>query len=350
MTDGRQIRLALIGLGTVGRLLLGLIDERKAKLEDRYGLRFSVHCVADSSGFAISEPGFDPASIVRHKADGGSVSGLDGFMNGYTLGDALDSVHCDIALEASPLDLDSGDPGLANARMALSRGVHLVLANKSPLALAMQELIDLAAQSDCGMLYSATFCGGLPVLNVIRRDLIGGEVRAFRGIFNGTTNFILHELLQGRDYAAALKKAQDVGAAEADPGLDVGGWDTAAKLVIAANQFCMPKITLADVDVTGVEGVDAASLRRNRDEEKTVKLLASAEQSNGSWQFRVAPTPVAVDSFLGGCTGWEMAAEIETDIYGKSYYKLFEDKPIPTAASMLRDAVHLALWGREAAR
>ena len=350
MTEVRTVRLALVGLGTVGRLLLGLIDERKDQLRRRYGLAFSLHCVADSSGIAISEAGYDLALVVAHKAAGGSVSGLDGYLPDQALGDALDKVPCDIVLEASPLNLESGDPGLANARATLSRGIHLVLANKSPLALAMREMVDLAANYDCGMLYSATFCGGLPVLNVIRRDMIAADVRALRGIFNGTTNFILRELLDGRDYASALAMTQDIGAAEADPSLDVGGWDTAAKLVIAANQFVEPMVTLADVDVTGVENIDAAALREVQSKGETMKLLATAEPVDGSWRFKVAPTAIPTDSFLGSCNGWEMAAELETDIYGKSFYKLYEDQPIPTAASMLRDVVHIARWGSEAAR
>jgi homoserine dehydrogenase len=348
--DTRQVRLALIGLGTVGRLLLGLLVERKELIQQRYGLGFGLHCVADSSGIAVSDAGFDMEAVVEHKSRGGSVSGLDGFMKDSTTGDAFDRVRCDIVLEASPLDLESGDPGLSNARAALSRGLHLVLANKSPLALAMQELEELRGRNDCGMLYSATFCGGLPVLNIIRRDMVCGEVKAFRGIFNGTTNFILEELTNGNDYASALKKAQAIGAAEADPALDVGGWDTAAKLVIAANSFSDPKITLADIDVSGVENIGTDRLRRCREEGNMLKLLATAERIDGSWRFEVAPKPVPADSFLGGCNGWEMGAEIESDIYGHSYHKLYEEEPVPTAASMLRDTVHLALWGREAAR
>ena len=352
MTGSRptQVRLGLIGLGTVGRLLLGLFIDRKEALRDRYGLEFSLHCIADSSGVAVSETGFDMKAVIDHKAAGGKVAGLDGFIEKGNPGDALDQVHCNILLEASPLNLETGDPGLSNARSALSRGLHLVLANKSPLALAQQELEDLAAKNDCGMLYSATFCGGLPVLNVIRRDMVCGNIHAFRGIFNGTTNFMLEALQGGGDYATALRQAQEIGAAEADPSLDVGGWDTAAKLVIAVNNFCAPKITISDVEVTGIEDVDTGLLRRCRDEGNTMKLLATAELVDGSWRFHVAPTAVPAHSFLGSCNGWEMGAEIETDIYGKSSHKLLEEEPVPTAASMLRDTVHLALWGREAAQ
>lgn len=344
----KHVRMALVGVGNVGRRLLELLVDRRELLRQDHGLEFSVHCLADSEGVAVSDSGFDLATLAEHKKAGGKVSDLATTTGRMTLPEALDRAHCDLLLEASPLNLESGDPGLTNSRAALERGLHLVLANKSPLALAHAELVQLARANNVGMLYSATFCGGLPVLNVIRRDMVCGKITRFRGIFNGTTNFILAELLAGNDYASALQTAFDVGAAEADPGLDVGGWDTAAKLVIAANQFCEPMITLADVAVTGIENVDAERLVDCRNESRALKLVASAEIVDGIWQFRVEPTAVPLDSFLGSCNGWEMGVEIESDIYGRSYYKLWEDEPVPTAASMLRDAVHLSTAGHRA--
>jgi homoserine dehydrogenase len=251
-------------------------------------------------------------------------------------------------LEASPLNLDTGEPGLSYCRTALDHGLHLVLANKGPLVLAHEALDRLATDAGVGMLYSATFCGGLPVLNIVRRDMVCGQVLSFRGIFNGTTNFILDEMLDGRTYADALREAQERGIAEADPSLDVGGWDTASKLVIAANTFGDSMITLSDVEVRGIEDVQAERLQQCRRDGTVLKLVATAERIDTQWSFRVEPTPVPVASFLGGCTGWEMAVEIESDIYGRTFHKLWEREPIPTAASMLRDAVHLATMGRQA--
>jgi len=340
--------LALVGLGNVGRRFLRLLIERDDTLREKYGLAFSVHCVVDSSGVALSDDGFDLARLLEHKGSGLKLRDLRGFDEALTLAGALDRVPCEILLEASPVDLDTGEPGLSNCRTGLERGLHLVLANKAPLALAQAELDRLAADAGVGMLYSATFCGGLPVLNIIRRDMVCGNVLGLRGIFNGTTNFILQEMLDGRGYADALRETQDRGIAEADPSLDVGGWDTAAKLVIAANSIADAMITLADVSVSGIEDVQADRLQQCRREESVLKLVATAERIDTEWRFRVEPTPVPIASFLGGCNGWEMAVEIESDIYGRTFHKLWEREPVPTAASMIRDAVHLATMGRQA--
>ena len=343
----KRVGLALVGLGNVGRRFLRLLIEHDDTLREKYGLAFSVHCAVDSSGVAVSDDGFDLAHLLEHKGRGLKLRELREFDDGLTLAVALDSVQCDILLEASPVDLNTGNPGLSNCRTALDHGLHLVLANKAPLALAQAELDRLAADVDVGILYSATFCGGLPVLNIVRRDMVCGKILGFRGIFNSTTNFILEEMLKGRSYADALSETQERGIAEADPSIDVGGWDTAAKLVIAANSIVDAMITLADVSVSGIEDVQLDWLEQCRREGSVLKLVATAERIDAEWRFQVEPTPVPIASFLGSCSGWEMAIEIQSDIYGKSFHKLWEREPVPTAASMLRDAVHLATMGRQ---
>jgi len=343
----KRVGLALVGLGNVGRRFLRLLIEYDDTLREKYGLAFSVHCVVDSSGVAVSDDGFDLARLLEHKGCGLKLRELLEFDEGLTLAVALDSVQCDILLETSPVDLNTGNPGLSNCRTALEHGLHLVLANKAPLALAQAELDRLAADTDVGILYSATFCGGLPVLNIVRRDMVCGKILGFQGIFNSTTNFILEEMLKGRSYADALSETQERGIAEADPSLDVGGWDTAAKLVIAANSIADVMITLADVSVSGIEDVQPDRLQQCRREGSVLKLVATAERIDAEWRFQVEPTPVPIASFLGSCSGWEMAIEIQSDIYGKSFHKLWEREPVPTAASMLRDAVHLATMGRQ---
>ena len=343
----KRVGLVLVGLGNVGRRFLRLLIERDDTLREKYGLAFSVHCVVDSSGVAISDDGFDLAHLLEHKGCGLKLRELREFDEGLTLAVALDSVQCEILLEASPVDLNTGNPGLSNCRTALDHGLHLVLANKAPLALAQAELDRLAADTDVGILYSATFCGGLPVLNIVRRDMVCGKILGFRGIFNSTTNFILEEMLKGRSYADALSETQERGIAEADPSIDVGGWDTAAKLVIAANSIVDAMITIADVSVSGIEDVQLDWLDQCRREGSVLKLVATAERIDTEWRFQVEPTPMPIASFLGSCSGWEMAIEIQSDIYGKSFHKLWEREPVPTAASMLRDAVHLATMGRQ---
>ncbi|SVC02573.1 uncharacterized protein METZ01_LOCUS255427, partial [marine metagenome] len=122
----KQVRLALVGLGNVGRRFLRLLLEREETLREKYGLAFSVHCVIDSSGVAVSDDGFDLPRLLEHKVCGLKLRELREFDEGLTLAVALNSVKCEILLEASPVDLNTGNPGLSNCRTGLEHGLHLV--------------------------------------------------------------------------------------------------------------------------------------------------------------------------------------------------------------------------------
>lgn len=336
-TEIKQIKTAMLGLGTVNKTLLGILMDKQDRLRHEYGLEFIIVAVADSSGIAVDEQGFSYEMIKQHKEAGKSAADLNGFIQGADNADMTDLTNLDLVLEASPVDLETGGVGLEVCRKALAKGIAVVLANKGPLVLAFEELTKLAASHKTNLKYSATVCGGLPVLNIGQRDLIAGDIHKLQGVFNGTTNFILDSLANGKPFDAALKEAQDIGAAEADPSLDIGGWDTANKLLIIANTIMDAGISLKDISVKGIEDIDANYLATEEKRGNIVKLVAKAE--NGL--YSVAPMAVPKDDFLAQCTGWEMAVEIHTDIYGITYHKLWEKEPIPTAASMLRDALHI---------
>jgi homoserine dehydrogenase len=341
MSTLRTIDLALIGLGAVHRNVLRILEEKAPVLAQRHGLAFRVVCAADSSGVAINPSGFEPAALRRFKEEGGRICELEGFLPSTTPAAALSTLACDLVLEASPVNLATGEPGLSVVRAALRRGVSVVLANKGPLALAYRELHALAAASGAKLAFSATVCGALPVINIGRRDLIAAEIFSLRGVFNATTNFILAEVASGRSYVDALAEAQRRGIAERDPRLDVEGWDTACKLVILANSVLRIDAALADVSVQGIVDVTPEALAQAAQRGETIKLLASAERTQNGYALSVRPTAIDAHSFLGQCSGWEMGVEIESDLYGRMHYKIWEREPLPTAAAMVRDAVNL---------
>ncbi|MEZ4861211.1 MAG: homoserine dehydrogenase [Caldilineaceae bacterium] len=336
----REIRLALVGLGAVNRSLLTILARKAEELQRHYQLTFRVVLIADSSGAARRPSGFDPVQLCTYKANGGRVCDLEDYRDTPVVAE-LSRATCDVVMEASPVNLQHGEPGLSITRAALQQGISVVLANKGPLVLAYLELDQLAKNKGAGLAYSATVCGALPVINIGRRDLVAAEIRQLRGIFNSTTNFILAEMTQGESFAAALQEAQRRGIAESDPTLDVGGWDTANKLVIIANSVLGFPATLADVAVKGIAAITTEQLQAELQQGRTIKLVATAQQTPQGYQLTVAPTVLAQQEFLGGCSGWEMGVEIQSDLYGTLYHKIWEDSPIPTAAAMLRDAVNL---------
>jgi homoserine dehydrogenase len=338
----KDIRVALVGVGNVGRAFLELMDARAGVLRDRYGLRLILTAASDSSG-AVQDPnGIDHAALLASKQAGRGAGHFSGGVPGMTAVELAEQMATDIVLEGSPVNLKTGQPGLDVVRTALRRGIGVVLANKGPLVLAFGELSGAAHAAGVGLLYSATVCGALPVVNIGRRDLAACDIRSVRGIFNSTSNSILAAMAQGGNYEQALRQAQLDGIAEADPSLDVQGWDTANKLVIIANSILGMPATLADVQpVTGITGVTSEEVRAGAAAGKVVKLVASALQDGSAYRLSVQPQWLPQDDFLAGVTGWEMGIVFDTDIMGRQQFKVDERGPIPTAAAMLRDVIAL---------
>lgn len=335
------INTLLVGLGNVNRNFLKILEMKAGRLQDRYGLEFRVIGLADSSGVSVDPAGFDPAQIRRFKENGGRVSDLAGHQPEWSPAEVMAELDCRLILEASPVNLKDGEPGLSVTRAALQRGISVVLANKGPLVLAFDELHRLAAETGAGLAFSATVCGALPVVNLGRRDLIAADIGLVRGIFNSTSNFILSEMAEGRDYAEALREAQQRGIAETDPSLDVEGWDTANKLVIIANSFLGFAAKLADIKIEGITRLRPTDLQAALGRNQVIKLIATAEAASTGYHLRVEPVALPQEDFLARCNGWEMGVEIHSDLYGQMFYKNRERGPLPTAAAMLRDAVNL---------
>jgi len=341
----RSIRLALVGLGNVGQSFLDLMDAKAALLADRHGIKLVLTGVADSSAAVLASAGLNTRALRAHKSAGKPLHTFPGSAQGMSAPEMVAEVEADVLLEASTVNLKTGQPGLDCVRIAIRRGMDVVLANKGPLVLAFAELEAAAEAAGVGLAYSATVCGALPVVNIGRRDLTACDIRAVAGVFNATSNSILAAMARGGNYADALRQAQLDGIAEADPSLDVEGWDTANKLVIVANSILHQPCTLADVQpVIGITHITPAEIREHAALGEVVKLVARAnvgQVGNLSYQLSVQPEWLPADAFLASINGWEMGIVFDTDIMGLQQLKVDERGPIPTAAAMLRDVISL---------
>ena len=262
----KEIRLAMIGLGNIGRNLLDILLARQEAISRDYGLRVSLVAAADSSGAALDDHGLDLAALRDIKLARQGAATCPGAGHPGKAGlEMLHDVAFDVLVDASPTNLVDGDPGMSCVRFALGEGRHVVMADKGPLVLAFGELTALAQSTDARLLYSGTVAGGLPTVNIGVRDLAGSGVTRAEGIFNGTTNYILTRMENEQiDYPEALAGAQAAGIAEADPTLDVDGWDAANKLVIITNSVLRRPTRLADLTVKGIRDVTLADLEGAR--------------------------------------------------------------------------------------
>jgi homoserine dehydrogenase len=346
----RTVRLALVGLGNVGQAFLDLMAVKADLLAERYGLSLILTAAADSSAAALKADGLCPAALRAHKGAGKPLHSFPGSKPGMSAPEMIAEAQADLLLEASAVNLKTGQPGLDCARIAIRRGMDVVLANKGPLVHAFDELENAATTAGVGLAYSATVCGALPVVNIGQRDLAGCDIRSLAGIFNSTSNSVLAAMAAGGSFADALRQAQLDGIAEADPSLDVEGWDTANKLVIIANSILRQPSTLADVQpVIGITQITPAEIREHAARGEVVKLVARATPdltgfanlSGLRHRLSVQPEWLPENSFLASISGWEMGIVFDTDIMGLQQLKVDERGPVPTAGAMLRDVINL---------
>ena len=339
----KEVRYALIGLGNIGRNLLDILVHRQAQVEADYGLRFTLVGAADSTGAALEPAGLDPALIRDIKLARKGVSTYPKVGHpGMKAIEMVESAQAKMLVEASPTNLRDGEPGLGCMRSALRRGWHVVTANKGPLVLEFAELTRSAKEKGCKLFYSGTVAGGLPTVNLGLRDLAGSGVERVEGIFNGTTNYILSRMEEEQiPYEEALAGAQQAGIAEADPTLDVDGWDAANKLVIIANAVLRRPTKLADVAVQGIRGITLDDLQRARAEGKVLKLLVLAEKRGDDYALSVRPTALDQDHPLARTGKWDMGVVYHTDYMGVISAVIEEKGPVPTSAAVLRDMINV---------
>lgn len=332
--------LILVGLGSVHRRLLHLLDTRADVLARRYGLRLRLVGAADTRGAVGSPCGIDPAALLKHKLAGGSAGDFPDGRIGATANDVLTQVPAHVLLEASPVNLADAEPALSFVKTAIGQGLDVVLANKAPLALHYRLLQQLAQDHGVCLAFSATVCGGLPVINVGRRDLVAAQIQRVQGIFNSTSNYILSQMAAGISYAAALTEAQHRGIAEADPRLDVEGWDTANKLTIVANAVLGFEATVRDV--RPVHGIQHVELSAREPDDGVFKLVGQAERRpDGGYGLSVQLLRLPPDHKLAQLHGWEMGVLFESDLFETLFIAIDERGPTGTAAAMLRDVVNL---------
>jgi homoserine dehydrogenase len=342
-------RLALVGMGHVGRNLLRVLESQRDLLVERHGVAFSVVALADSRGAAWDRAGLDPARALALKERGASVAALEGAGRpGMQAPDLVRRAPADVVVDATPANLETGQPGLELVRAALGRQLAVVLANKAPLALAYGEL---AAASDLGdpaappLRFSACVGGAMPTVNLGLRDLAGARVLRVEAVLNGTTQYMLRAMEEGRSFAEALADAARRGLTETDPSLDVDGWDAASKLVIVANSVLRQPATLRDVRVRGLREVTPEGLRAARESGRRIVLLSLAERGTdpaGPFRLSVEPTALPLTHPLARMDADEMGVVYHTDIAGRAHATTLERDPVPTAAAILRDLIEIA--------
>ena len=288
------MRIILCGFGVVGQSLVKLFDSRSDELYAKYGLKPRVIGVFDSKGSAVDQSGLDLDKLVRVKKKFGTVKNYADTNNSMSGIDMLKNIEADVLIETTASNYKDAEPGMTHITTAMKNRMHVISVNKGPLALAFPSLLELATYNQVMFKFSGTVGGGTPILDYAKNSLSGERITSFAGILNGTTNYIMTNMASGLSFNEALKDAKGKGYVEADESLDLDGLDAAAKLVILANWIMGMKVTLPDIDCTGIRMVTSEDIKKAAKKNCAIKLIASCNKE----ELIVGPKEVSNDDPL----------------------------------------------------
>jgi homoserine dehydrogenase len=332
------MRIILVGFGVVGKGVATILARRYAEKVKDYGFNPKIVAIADIDGAVINPRGLSSEKLEAIKQKGFPISADTEFGHpGMSALEVIESVEAEVGVEVTPVNIKNGEPALSHITKAFKTGKHVVTTNKGPLALAMPALTELADYNNVYLRFSGTVGGGTPMLEFAKRCLAGDKILAIRGILNGTTNYILTEMSQNRvTFQEALTNAQKLGYAETNPSMDVDGLDTACKVVILANWILNKKITLKDVDITGIRDVSLQALDEASKRGNTIKLIGSIDGDRAT----VKPTEIPKNNAL--CvSGVLNAVTFFTEFAGEQTLVGRGAGGMETASAVLRDLLDI---------
>lgn len=314
--------IVVLGFGSVARRFVRLLDELRPELIGEYDLETRVVGVeARSRGHVYSGRGLQAPALATSVENGGVIGVRGGTLpflrRAMTASAATARQRRLVVVEATTLDIHRGQPAIGHVRTALDGGAHVVSANKGPAAFAYHSLSGAAKKAARCFLFESAVMDGVPVFNLRRATMAGVTVTGFRGVINSTTNYILTAMEQGDTFDGALAAMQRAGIAEADPSLDIDGWDAAAKTAVLANVLLGARLTPPDVEREGVTAAAGDRIRAARAVGRRLKLIASAERARGVVRGRVRLAEIPETDLLAGLEGQQNALVLQTDVLGE---------------------------------
>jgi len=317
----KPVKVGVIGFGTVGSGVVRLLTEQRQLLARRLGTDLVLTRVADLD-LERPRPVTLPRECLTSRPE-----------------DILDDPEIDIVVELIG--------GLAEAReyvlASISRGKHVVTANKALLAHHGNDLLAAAKEKGVEVAFEASVCGGMPILLALRQGLAANHIQELFGILNGTANYILTQMSQrGSSFSQALAEAQEQGYAEADPTLDVEGIDTAHKLAILMSLAYGARLDLASIAVQGISRLEPLDLQFAREFGYCLKLLAITRDDGHRVEARVHPTLIPRDHMLANVSGAMNAVYLTGDVVGPILLYGQGAGMMPTASAVVSDILDLA--------
>jgi homoserine dehydrogenase len=345
-----ELYLVLVGFGHVGRRVVQLLTE----IGDRLDFEWRVVAIATRRHGSVVDPlGVDldralaavqaNQPLDRLGPDPHHRSGLDVIRESARLMTDEAAEGRLVLVESTLLDIDRGEPARSHVRAALEAQMHVVTVNKGPAAFAYHELAALAEAMDRAFLFEGAVMDGVPVFNLVRETMPAVRIDAFRGVINTTSNFVLSAIEQGRSFDEAIGEMQARGIAEADPSLDVEGWDAAAKTAALVNVLMGGAITPHQVARTGITAVQPADVGDALARGRRIRLVASARRQGHALVAQVEPEVLASDDPLASLSETANALYLTTDLLGEIGIVQREGSLTQTAYAVVSDLTRVGL-------
>ena len=317
----KTINIGILGYGVVGAGVARLLKLKKQLLESRIGAVLNLKTIADID--ITTDRGVDLGTTTL-------VSDADII---------IDDPKIDIIVEAI------GGETIAKQFIikALENKKHVVTANKALLASFGNDLVKAAGKNQVDLAFEASCGGCMPIIKSLRESLVANDIKSMSAILNGTCNYILTKISKdGSDFEDVLKQAQELGYAEAEPSLDIDGFDTAHKLAILNSLAHGMEINLKDIHVEGIRNITPKDIEFAKDFGYTIKLLAIGKIHEGHVEARVHPTMISNSNPLSHVDGSMNAIAIDADATGQIMLYGHGAGMMPTASAVLSDIVDIA--------
>jgi homoserine dehydrogenase len=340
--------LVLVGFGNVARRFVGLLRERRTLLErDQQVSARVVGIVTRRHGQVFSRKGIDAVALARRVERGESIgppalSSVEFIREATKRCATAAGMRRLVVVETTTLDIARGEPAIAHVRAGLGGNAHVITANKGPAAFAYHALAGEANRVDRRFLFEGAVMDGIPIFNLVRETLPAVAITGFRGVVNSTTNFMITAMERGGTFDDALAEMQARGIAEADPTLDVDGWDAAAKTAALANVLLGARLTPRTVNRQGISADTRRQALEARAAGQRLKLVARVHRDGRRITASVAPEALPEDDLLSGLEGQQNAIIFQTDLLDEIAVVQRGGSLTQTAYALLSDLVTIA--------
>lgn len=318
-----EVRVLLMGFGNVGKGFCRLVDEKRDFLRDTAGMEVRITGITTLTRGCIYDPqGLDLKNLLEgvDVDPGKPLWKLSGYKSPNELMpvDLIEMGDYDVLAECTVTSLKGGGDAIGYISSALSKGKSVITTNKGPVAFCHQKLNELARDMGARILFEGTVMSGTPLFSTFQSGMGGSRVNSFEGVLNGTCNYILERMHEGLDFNSALNEASLLGYAEADPSMDIKGYDTALKALIISNVMMEGRdVSFEDIELSGIEDIPSDLLDAARCGEGRLRLVARGVCHRGSKNLSVGPELIQKGHPLYSLPGSMNGIVLDTDTMGR---------------------------------